>query len=45
MIRLVDFFQMRGPPENVLTEENIFEVMKAENYFESDGIHKIEDLR
>ena len=45
MLRLVDFFQMRGPPENTLTEERIFEMMKAENLFEADGIHKMEDLR
>ena len=36
---------MRGPPENTLTEERIFEMMKAENLFEADGIHKMEDLR
>ena len=44
-MRLVDFFQMRGPPENIITEEKMFEEMKAEKAFESDGIHKMEDCR
>ena len=46
MLRLVDFFQMRGPPEQVLTDENVFAMMMEDQVFEAvDGIHKFEDLR
>ena len=46
MLRLVDFFQMRGPPEQILSDENVFEMMMEEKVFEAvDGIHQFEDLR